>query len=97
MYHIIAVNMFMAFIVFLILYTFCFSVTLTEKTSLCPHRTLSVSRQPPALAELTSLYVGRTHSLWREAAVMLWLEESVKEVLCRVDAKDPLVEDCINK
>lgn len=28
---------------------------------------------------------------------MLWLEESVKEVLCRVDAKDPLVEDCQNK
>ncbi|KAF3832571.1 hypothetical protein F7725_026236 [Dissostichus mawsoni] len=52
--------------------------------------------QPPALAELTSLYVGRTHSLWREAAVMLWLEESVKEVLRRVDAKDPLVEECQN-
>lgn len=53
--------------------------------------------QPAALAELTALYVGRTCSLWREAAVMLWLEESVKEVLCRVDAKDPLVEDCQNK
>uniref|UniRef100_UPI0037E74A28 ribosome quality control complex subunit TCF25 n=1 Tax=Semicossyphus pulcher TaxID=241346 RepID=UPI0037E74A28 len=53
--------------------------------------------QPAALAELTSLYVGRTCSLWREAAVMLWLEESVKEVLRRVDAKDPLVEDCQNK
>ncbi|XP_020489401.1 transcription factor 25 [Labrus bergylta] len=53
--------------------------------------------QPPALAELTALYVGRTCSLWREAAVMLWLEESVKEVLRRVDAKDPLVEDCQNK
>ncbi|XP_070712474.1 ribosome quality control complex subunit TCF25 [Pempheris klunzingeri] len=53
--------------------------------------------QPPALAELTALYVGRTFSLWREAAVMLWLEEAVKEVLRRVDAKDPLVEDCQNK
>ncbi|XP_038557513.1 transcription factor 25-like [Micropterus salmoides] len=53
--------------------------------------------QPPALAELTALYVGRTCSLWREAAAMLWLEESVKEVLHRVDAKDPLVEDCQNK
>lgn len=28
---------------------------------------------------------------------MLWLEESVKEVLRRVDASDPLVEDCQNK
>ncbi|XP_007549940.1 ribosome quality control complex subunit TCF25 [Poecilia formosa] len=53
--------------------------------------------QPPALAELTALYVGRTYSLWKEAAVMLWLEESVKEVLRRVDAKDALVEDCQNK
>lgn len=28
---------------------------------------------------------------------MLWLEEMVKEVLRRVDAKDPVVEDCQNK
>ncbi|XP_076583325.1 ribosome quality control complex subunit TCF25 [Chaetodon auriga] len=53
--------------------------------------------QPPALAELTALFVGRTCIMWREAAVMLWLEESVKEVLRRVDAKDPVVEDCQNK
>ncbi|XP_069030719.1 ribosome quality control complex subunit TCF25 isoform X1 [Embiotoca jacksoni] len=53
--------------------------------------------QPPALAELTALYVGRTYNLWREAAVLLWFEESVREVLRRVDAKDPLVEDCQNK
>uniref|UniRef100_A0A3Q1H0A4 Transcription factor 25 (basic helix-loop-helix) n=1 Tax=Anabas testudineus TaxID=64144 RepID=A0A3Q1H0A4_ANATE len=53
--------------------------------------------QLPALAELITLYVGRTYNLWREAAVMLWLEDSVKEVLRRVDAKDPIVEDCQNK
>ncbi|CAL8382274.1 unnamed protein product [Arctogadus glacialis] len=53
--------------------------------------------QSPALAELTSLYVGRTHLLWREGGVLLWLEECVKEVLLRVDAKDPLVEDGLNK
>lgn len=53
--------------------------------------------QPPALAELAALYVGRTYSLWREAAVMLWLEESVKEVLRRCDTKDPLVEESQNK
>ncbi|KAM8877119.1 ribosome quality control complex subunit TCF25 [Synchiropus picturatus] len=54
-------------------------------------------RQPPALVELTSLYVGRTHSLWREAAVMLWMEENVKVVLQRSDAKDPFIEECQNK
>uniref|UniRef100_A0A8C8FMW2 Transcription factor 25 (basic helix-loop-helix) n=1 Tax=Oncorhynchus tshawytscha TaxID=74940 RepID=A0A8C8FMW2_ONCTS len=55
------------------------------------------SQQSPALAELVSLYVGRTHTLWREGGVLLWLEECVREVLRRVDAKDPLVEDCQNK
>uniref|UniRef100_A0A665SYB0 Transcription factor 25 (basic helix-loop-helix) n=1 Tax=Echeneis naucrates TaxID=173247 RepID=A0A665SYB0_ECHNA len=53
--------------------------------------------QSLALAELTALYVGRTYNVWREAGVMLWLEQSVREVLRRVDAKDPLVEDYQNK
>ncbi|XP_056876602.1 transcription factor 25 [Takifugu flavidus] len=53
--------------------------------------------QPPALTELTVLYVRRSCSLWKEAAVMLWLEESVREVLHRVDASDPLVEECQSK
>uniref|UniRef100_A0A667YMB9 Transcription factor 25 (basic helix-loop-helix) n=1 Tax=Myripristis murdjan TaxID=586833 RepID=A0A667YMB9_9TELE len=46
--------------------------------------------QSPALAELIGLYVGRTHTLWREGGVMLWLEQCVKQVLHRVDTKDPL-------
>ncbi|XP_030620561.1 ribosome quality control complex subunit TCF25 [Chanos chanos] len=53
--------------------------------------------QPPALTELVALYVGRCHSLWREAGVMLWLEGNVREVLRRVDSQDPLVEDSENK
>ncbi|KAJ3593664.1 hypothetical protein NHX12_005998 [Muraenolepis orangiensis] len=53
--------------------------------------------QASALAELTSLYVGRNHLLWKEAGVLLWLEECVKEVLLRVDANDPLVEEGLNK
>ncbi|MCJ8733620.1 hypothetical protein PDJAM_G00225710 [Pangasius djambal] len=53
--------------------------------------------QPPALLELMGLYVGRCHSLWKEAGVMLWMEGNVREVLRRVDVKDPLVEDCQNK
>uniref|UniRef100_A0A8C8BN40 Transcription factor 25 n=1 Tax=Otus sunia TaxID=257818 RepID=A0A8C8BN40_9STRI len=46
--------------------------------------------QPPALNQLTSLYVGRTHSLWKDPAVMAWLETHVHEVLRMVDARDPL-------
>ncbi|XP_056109074.1 transcription factor 25 [Rhinichthys klamathensis goyatoka] len=53
--------------------------------------------QPPALSELVSLYVGRCHSLWKEAGQMLWLEENVRKVLKRVDTLDPYVEDCQNK
>ncbi|MCI4379501.1 hypothetical protein PGIGA_G00229110 [Pangasianodon gigas] len=53
--------------------------------------------QPPALLELMGLYVGRCHSLWKEAGVMLWMEGNVREVLRRVDVKDPVVEDCQNK
>ncbi|XP_018618645.2 ribosome quality control complex subunit TCF25 isoform X1 [Scleropages formosus] len=53
--------------------------------------------QPPALNELLSLYVGRCHILWKEGRVLLWLEGNVREVLRRVDSKDPLVEDYENK
>ncbi|NXI99333.1 TCF25 factor, partial [Psophia crepitans] len=53
--------------------------------------------QPPALNQLTSLYVGRTHSLWKDPAVMAWLETNVHEVLATVDARDPLVEEAEHK
>ncbi|XP_062468943.1 ribosome quality control complex subunit TCF25 [Pezoporus occidentalis] len=53
--------------------------------------------QPPALNQLTCLYVGRTHSLWKDPAVMAWLETNVHEVLCMVDAQDPLVEESEHK
>uniref|UniRef100_A0A1A8IN97 Transcription factor 25 (Basic helix-loop-helix) n=1 Tax=Nothobranchius kuhntae TaxID=321403 RepID=A0A1A8IN97_NOTKU len=66
-------------------------------TSHCFFGPKSQIGQPPALAELTALYVGRTYALWKEAAIMLWLEESVKEVLRRVDSKDSFVEECENK
>ncbi|XP_031471357.1 transcription factor 25 [Phasianus colchicus] len=53
--------------------------------------------QSPALNQLTSLYVGRTHSLWKDPAVMAWLETNVHEVLRMVDARDPLVEESEHK
>lgn len=68
--------------------------TVTSSAFFAPR---SLIGQPQALAELTALYIGRTFNLWREAAVMLWLETSVQTVLHRVDVKDPLVEDYENK
>lgn len=61
-------------------------------------RITPVSRsQPPALNQLTSLYVGRSYSLWKDLGVMAWLETNVHEVLRMVDARDPLVEESEQK
>ncbi|XP_067854122.1 transcription factor 25 [Heptranchias perlo] len=54
-------------------------------------------RQPSALKQLVALFIGRNWMLWKEARVMTWLEENVKEVLRRVDAKDPLVQESEDK
>ncbi|XP_070258984.1 ribosome quality control complex subunit TCF25 isoform X2 [Myotis yumanensis] len=53
--------------------------------------------QPPALSQLVSLYLGRSHFLWKEPAIMSWLEENVREVLQAVDAGDPAVEEYENR
>uniref|UniRef100_A0A8C5R2B9 Transcription factor 25 n=1 Tax=Leptobrachium leishanense TaxID=445787 RepID=A0A8C5R2B9_9ANUR len=50
--------------------------------------------QPPALSQLTSLYIGRCLGLWKEAAVMSWLETNVNEVLRLVNSNDPVVQEC---
>ncbi|XP_043937663.1 transcription factor 25 [Protopterus annectens] len=49
--------------------------------------------QPPALGQLISLYVERTHTLWKDVAVMSWLENNVKAVIRRLADNDPLVEE----
>ncbi|NWU30624.1 TCF25 factor, partial [Dyaphorophyia castanea] len=53
--------------------------------------------QSPALNQLTSLYVGRTHALWKDPAVMAWLEPHVHEVLRMVEAGDALVQEAEHK
>ncbi|XP_015495856.1 transcription factor 25 isoform X1 [Parus major] len=53
--------------------------------------------QSPALNQLTSLYVGRTHALWKDPAVMAWLEPHVHEVLHMVEAQDTLVQEAEHK
>ncbi|KAG9474946.1 hypothetical protein GDO78_003420 [Eleutherodactylus coqui] len=49
--------------------------------------------QPTALSQLTTLYVGRCHSLWKDPSVMSWLEQNVREVLRLVDSNDPVVKE----
>ncbi|KAM4018207.1 ribosome quality control complex subunit TCF25 [Anomaloglossus baeobatrachus] len=50
--------------------------------------------QPPALSQLTSLYIGRCQGLWKDPSVMGWLEQNVRDVLHKVDNNDPIVKEC---
>ncbi|XP_054856903.1 transcription factor 25 [Eublepharis macularius] len=52
---------------------------------------------PPALNQLVALYLGRAHSLWKDPAVMAWLETNVHEVLRLVDSGDPALEEAEQK
>lgn len=57
----------------------------------------SASSYPLALKQLEALYIGRTYHAWKEPEVIDWLAMNVKIVLERVDAKDPMVEQCKSK
>ncbi|KAL8195116.1 UNVERIFIED_CONTAM: Transcription factor 25, partial [Gekko kuhli] len=52
---------------------------------------------PPALNQLVALYLGRTHVLWKDPAVMAWLETNVHEVLRVVEAHSPVLEEAEQK
>ncbi|XP_063802008.1 ribosome quality control complex subunit TCF25 [Pseudophryne corroboree] len=56
--------------------------------------TVAQISQPAALSQLISLYVGRCHSLWKDPAIMSWLEQNVREVLRMVDSSEPIVKEC---
>uniref|UniRef100_UPI00358F9CE4 ribosome quality control complex subunit TCF25 isoform X2 n=1 Tax=Myxine glutinosa TaxID=7769 RepID=UPI00358F9CE4 len=55
------------------------------------------TRTLPALAELQCLYVGRAHVLWKDVAVLAWLEENTREVMRRVDQDVDLAQEAENK
>ncbi|KAL4685949.1 hypothetical protein H8959_001546 [Pygathrix nigripes] len=69
-------------------------ITVSSHSFFGPNAEIS---QPPALSQLVSLYLGRSHFLWKEPATMSWLEENVRAVLQTVDAGDPVVEACENR
>lgn len=53
--------------------------------------------QSPALQQLTSLYVSRSKTIWRDTDILPWLERNVNEVLNRVDEKDAIVNEYAGK
>lgn len=97
-YSIYSVSLLLVSLFYFVLSFFFPSFSLSLLRSLSPPLLFSASpSQSPALAQLVALYVGRSHTLWKEAGVLLWLEGNVGEVLRRVDTQDPHVEDCLNK
>ncbi|XP_066493132.1 ribosome quality control complex subunit TCF25 [Tiliqua scincoides] len=68
--------------------------TVTYHSFFGPNAQLS---SPPALNQLVSLYIGRTHSLWKDPAVMAWLETNVHTVLRMVDSNDPALQEAEEK
>ena len=52
---------------------------------------------PDALKQLIAVYIGRCSACWKEPEVMVWLEKNVKEVIKRVNNKDPVVKEYAEK
>lgn len=69
----------------------CFHYTF-EPCKASPHAFI-MCRDPKALQLLLKLFIERSHSLWKEPEVLTWLEENARQVVTRVDAKDPLVAE----
>ncbi|KAM7446044.1 Transcription factor25 [Porites harrisoni] len=57
----------------------------------------SFNSDPLALKQLEGLYIGRTYHVWKEPEVIDWLAVNVRIVLERVEAQDPLVQECKQK
>lgn len=53
--------------------------------------------QSPSLQQLTSLYVCRSKTIWRDTEILPWLERNVNTVLDRVDAKEEIVNEYSTK
>lgn len=51
------------------------------------------SQQRLPLQQLTSLYVCRSKTVWRDGDILPWLERNVGIILDKVDSNDPIVEE----
>ncbi|ESO95076.1 hypothetical protein LOTGIDRAFT_117499, partial [Lottia gigantea] len=80
-----------------------FLMPMVEKCGITPDPTVTghhffqysaQTSQTDSLKQLTTLYVQRTYSCWKEPEVMEWLEKNVRTVLTLVDNKDSRVVRC---
>lgn len=46
---------------------------------------------------LTSLYVERCYHVWKDSAILPWLEKNIKQVLEMVESQDPEISNCQTK
>lgn len=68
-----------------------------QRHQIAKFKSLHFLSQSPALQQLTSLYVCRSKGVWRDAAILPWLERNVNSVLDKVDAKESIVAEYTQK
>ncbi|KAG8200352.1 hypothetical protein JTE90_028534 [Oedothorax gibbosus] len=61
------------------------------------HQLFQRPNDSPALTQLLSLYIGRTHTIWKSPEIMQWLEAQVREVILRHENNDPFFAQCEEK
>ncbi|XP_074645332.1 ribosome quality control complex subunit TCF25-like [Tubulanus polymorphus] len=77
---------------------------LLDKCSINPdarvsaHEYFSIhNKQPPGLTHLINLFIDRCWPCWKIPEVVSWLEQNVKEILDRIDQKDPVSSEYASK
>lgn len=67
------------------------SVEPDHEVAKCDYFKPSAQKTTQVIGQLTALYVGRTHLLWKDRDVMSWLERNTRQVIGRLSNNDPFV------
>jgi len=73
------------------------SVDIDKRVMASPYFVEAQSKQPAALQLLSGLYCGRAHHLWRDPAILPWLEKNVHAVLDLVDSNATIIKEAAEK
>ena len=68
------------------------SVEPDREVSKCDYFKPSAQKTTQVISQLTALYVGRTHLLWKDRDVMSWLERNTRNVIGRLSNNDYSVQ-----
>jgi hypothetical protein len=73
------------------------SVEPDSNVSKCDYFNSSAQNVPQAISQLIALFIGRSHLLWKDKEIMLWLENNVRQVINRIKNKDQFVKVCAER